>query len=181
MDRGFRPAIAACSGILGCAIAAGAVWVDPPVVPASDSFTSYPSQVEEVKVEAEEPLPSLPAALFLDLSTEAVRDHLLVTGRAVRPDDSRVAEETDESTVQERPQHYHPATVFETIMGGVILVVVASIAWLPGLLRRRRRHRHNGRRSRGRHRVSRSSRQDTSRGDSTRVRRRRRGRMAADQ
>ena len=85
MRSGWRLYLAAGLGILGYAIAARAVWIDPPAALPSDSFASYPAQVEELEVETKTPLPSLPAELFLDFSRQAVSDHLLVTGRAVRP------------------------------------------------------------------------------------------------
>ncbi|MGD2062636.1 MAG: hypothetical protein PVF51_03530 [Nitrospirota bacterium] len=152
---------------------AGATWVDPPTVTRGGSFASYPPQVEEVEAQAVEPLPSLPPALVLKRSTQAIGDHLLVTGRAVQPGDSGTVLEPEESAVRDRPLHYHPATVFQAIMGGVILAVALSMAWLPRLLRHRRTHRDRRRSRRSRHRSHRSSRPLTPHRTRLRPRRRR--------
>lgn len=174
MSPSWQVRIAAYLGVLGCAITAGAVWIDRPASLPGETFASYPEPVEEVAAPAPESSPSLPGELVVDLAKKAVGDHLLITGRAVRPADSKVADANQESAPQARPHYPHPATIFETIMGVLILLVLASLAWLPRLKRRPRPDPRYRRRSQRRRRVVRATHRAAQPADSPPVRRRRR-------
>jgi len=178
-----RSTLAACIALLIAVTPATAVRVDPIAPQTGASTESTPPPVEGIEDEAAVVAPPLlAAAVILDHALAALDDHLLITGRPVRMEDSTVDPDPDVKTQEPvaTPLRYHPATLFEVAMGAVIVLVGLSLAWLPSLQRERRRHTRRRRAGRDRRRTSgRSARDPSPRKERTRVRRRRSARRAA--
>jgi len=179
-----RSTLAVCIALLMAAVPATAVRVDPIAPQTGASSESSPPPVGGIEdpVAVEMP-PLFAASLILDRALAALDAHLLITGRPVELEDSKVDLEPDGETREPvaTPLRYHPATLFEVAMGAVIVLVAISLAWLPSL-RRERSHRHRRRRRDGRDRrrtSGRSARDASSGSERRRVRRRRSSRRAA--